>query len=657
MHVAYDTETFPNVHTCLVSPMDRDEWWVYEISERRNDAPYLYHDLTSLRFSRMYGFNNLSYDYPLLHFFCKLYHAWDGNLSATAITAALYQESLRLISADWGKGWQNRIRHWEQHVPQVDLMLLNHFDNHAKITNLKDLEFNLECENVAEMPFEYGRVLTPDEIPVLIGYNWNDTHATKQFALKCKDAIEFRETLIADGTFPEACLNWNDVKLGEKFFIKRLEERSPGITAYRADGSKPQTFRSNIRVADIILPYIQFERPELKNLIERLRDTTVDGAKTKNAYKFKVPLDGVEIHIGAGGIHGSLDRHTVRADTGNTIIDIDVEGYYPSVAIVNAFYPEHIGPIFIDVYRSIRDDRAAAKKIAALFAKAGILKLSNNGAFGKTNDQHSVLFDPRCMLAITINGQLLQCVLAESLLRVPGLRILQLNTDGITVSLPRNFRQRFDDICAWWQRQTCLKLEFTEYQAMWLRDVNNYLAQDIKGKIKRKGKYDHEMVSGSIGGQKAWNKDFSALVVPKAAEAALIDDIDPSDFIANHDRLYDFLLRERAKGGAHLESGHSGTKLGKLVRYYVAKSGEPLVKVFNDGRRIGIHAEGQADAIGGRKDYRCSMCGERFVLKSSFDEHNKQRHAYPIKLKMHWDGDLSGIDHGWYVKETEKLLF
>jgi hypothetical protein len=184
------------------------------------------------------------------------------------------------------------------------------------------------------------------------------------------------------------------------------------------------------------------------------------------------------------------------------------------------------------------------------------------------------------------------------------------------------------------------------------------------GKVKRKGEYDWEMLSGSTGGQKAWNRDFSALVVPKAAEAAFLDDQDPADFIAHHDEPYDFLLRAKVTGGSRLILGESGTVLGKTVRYYIATRGEPLVKVMPplkgkaDERRIGIHAEGQASCTGDRKSgYQCSMCGERFMLKATFEEHNKSKHAWPIVVKNQWDGDLSGLDQRWYVEQAEALLF
>jgi hypothetical protein len=659
-HVVYDTEIFPNLFTMVLTPYElgHDDTWVYEISERHNGAQLIRRDIPGFC-SRMYGFNNLAFDYPLLH---HLFQLVDHDPYANYLwyTERLFHRAQELIAAQ--RGWENYVKQWDVLVEQVDLLLINHFDNPAKMTSLKTLEFNMQSPSLEEMPFPIGHTVALHEIPQVLSYNTNDTRETKRFAHICKDAIDFREKLIAAGTFGAACINWNDAKIGEQFFISRLEEAVPGITKKDSQGRKPHTYRPRIALADVIVPYVSFERPELKQLLQQLKDTSFAGSETKNAYKYKVNLDGFEFDIGQGGIHGSVEKRSIRSDANMVIIDIDVTGYYPSVAIVNGIYPNHIGPIFCEVYRQIRDDRSMAKK-AGDVVKAGTLKLAGNGGFGKTGSPHSVLFDPQCLIGITINGQLLQCVLAEALLRVPGLQLLQMNTDGLSVYLPRQWVSFLHEICGWWERQTCLELEFNEYQAMWLRDVNNYLALDAKGKMKRKGAYDWEMLSGSTGGQKAWNRDFSALVVPKAAEAALVHDHDPGDFIGHHDIAYDFLLRAKVNSGSRLILGHTGEVLGKTVRYYVSTTGQPLVKVMPplkgnaNERRIGIHAEGQAQCLGERKNYHCSMCGERFTHKDTFDEHNKTIHAWPITVKNQWDGDLTGIDYRWYVNEAERLLF
>jgi hypothetical protein len=117
------------------------------------------------------------------------------------------------------------------------------------------------------------------------------------------------------------------------------------------------------------------------------------------------------------------------------------------------------------------------------------------------------------------------------------------------------------------------------------------------------------------------------------------------------------------KGAAKLINGHTGADLGDIVRYYIAHGGFPLVTIQppmrgkTEPRRIGVHVEGQAEAIGSRKNWKCSMCGEAFPTKGIFEGHNRDKHGWGIALKMHWDGDLTGIDYRWYEKSAEALIF
>jgi hypothetical protein len=68
------------------------------------------------------------------------------------------------------------------------------------------------------------------------------------------------------------------------------------------------------------------------------------------------------------------------------------------------------------------------------------LKLSLNSCYGKSNDKYSFLYDPLYTMKTTINGQLMLTMLCESLVNsIPDLTMLQVNTDGITVKIHRNY--------------------------------------------------------------------------------------------------------------------------------------------------------------------------------------------------------------------------
>jgi hypothetical protein len=80
-------------------------------------------------------------------------------------------------------------------------------------------------------------------------------------------------------------------------------------------------------------------------------------------------------------------------------------------------------------------------------------------------------------MSITLNGQLLLCLLAEGLMHIPGLRVLQANTDGISVYLRRDQEWLLDGVSDRWSKQTGLTLEKAKYKIMAIADVNSYIAE------------------------------------------------------------------------------------------------------------------------------------------------------------------------------------
>jgi DNA polymerase elongation subunit (family B) len=223
------------------------------------------------------------------------------------------------------------------------------------------------------------------------------------------------------------------------------------------------------------------------------------------------------------------------------------------------------------------------------------LKLALNGAYGKSNDAYSLFYDPMYTMKITINGQLLLSMLAEKLVdRVKDITVLQINTDGITIKIPRTQYPQVTLICEDWEETTDLILEFAEYKTMVIRDVNNYLAETTDGYAKPKGVFEIiPMQNGAI----AYNKNWSMRIVPKALHAHYLAGIDIEKFIRNHDNIYDFALSFRARPDWNIfYTEVEGTDKEKIkqqrtVRYYASKSGGALTKEHKlDGRVVSIEA-------------------------------------------------------------------
>ena len=649
----YDLETYPNIFSCTAIDNEGNNSIAFECSTRRNDAAELFDWLDQRRRKkdRLVGFNNLGFDYPILH---DLLSVRDKAVivSGKAVAIRAYKKAQALIREQ--DGFAKTIKTSDEHVKQVDLYKIYHFDNKARSTSLKMLEFNMKSDNIEDLPYPVGTELSDDQMDVLLKYNMHDVKQTLAFYNQSRELIKFREELTEK--YSRSFLNHNDTKIGKDYFIMRLEEQMPGSCYVRNGGSFKinQTKRSVINIKDCLFNYYDFQRPEFQLVLEWFAKQSITETKgvfseieehdlgdlaayadmttvkkkfktepteeelaefkleqplgwvEKNELKAKkkgvaqysywkcwksadtlnVKVGGFRFDFGTGGIHGSVESSITSSDDEHCIVDADVASMYPNIAIANRAYPEHLSEKFCDIYQDVYEQR---KSYAKGTAENAMLKLALNGVYGDSNNKYSPFYDPQYTMTITINGQLSLCLLAEKLMCIEDLSIIQINTDGVTVKLPRDKRDQYDSICDAWQKQVGLQLDYAEYTKMIIRDVNNYIAVYTDGKVKRKGAYQYE----GLG----WHQDQGGLVIPMAVEAAMLHGVSVADFVKTHKNKYDFLLRTKVPRSSKLVMVmDDGTEVQQqnICRFYACNAGGSLVKIMPplteeaEPRRIGI---------------------------------------------------------------------
>lgn len=652
----YDLETYPNIFTCAIREAYTDNRWLFEISDRMNQAVELYNFLLVLMDKdnyRMVGFNNIGFDYPILHLFMQ-------NHSITT-TAMLYDKAQKIIDSNKfpNQRWVHQVWESEHFIQQVDLFKIHHFDNRAKSTSLKLLEFNMRSDNIKDLPYAPGSILPDNAKDELRFYNMHDVDCTHQFLLESKAEIEFREELVEK--YGSKWINFNDKKIGTQYFIDKLEAASPGSCYEYVDKKKKtrKTVRDYIQLGSVLFDYINFERPEFQRIHNYFKKTTITETKKDGLGELTCVVNGFKYDFGVGGLHGSIESATVVSDEQNVIIDLDVTSYYPSLGIVNRQKPAHHGEVFCDIYQEVKDQRLQYKKGTP---ENLMLKLALNGVFGDSNSEWSPFMDPTYTMTITINGQLLLCMLAEQMIKINGLKIIQANTDGITFKVPRNYLPYVQQIKEWWEKLTGLELEEAQYNRMFIRDVNNYVAEYDDGKLKRKGAYEYDL---------EWHQNFSALVVPKAAEAALVRGEDIRTFITNHTDIHDFMLRAKVdrtdklmvskpcrfywhpslniytlwpQGDGwedvtygmkkHIKAAHDqgvdayvDEEVQRISRYYIANKGGELFKIMPP-----LKGKSLPRRMAQCKGWQVRICND-------------------IKDAEPWD-----INYDYYIEETEKLV-
>lgn len=649
----YDLETYPNCFLFGGSFLNDDRIFQYEISDRKNELSQLLQHLNDLRTQNisMFGFNNVNFDDPIIEDLLQNPHGF---------TAARANQLGTKIIQTQGKGFTS-VYHAHRLIPQIDLFKINHFDNKAKATSLKALQFAMRSESVEDLPFSV-RPLTFEEMQILADYNIHDLLETKKFCNLNLHLIQMRQELLDSGTLSGDVLNYSDVKIGTEYLIKKIgEEKCYDIRIDHVTGKKSkkpkQTFREFVKFSDIILPHVSFRTEEFNAVFEWFKSQTLFITSEDERPSLSTTLSGIPFDFGVGGVHASVSNSVFEASEEFEICDVDVSGMYVAVAIANGFYPEHLGQDFIKAYRKLQADRKLHAKETSMNK---VLKLAGNGVYGNSNNPYSPFYDPKYTFTVTVNGQLQLIQLVELLSMIPKVQLIQANTDGITALVPRISKWMFDYWCAEWEKLTGLKLEHVNYKKMWIRDVNNYVALGVDGKIKRKGAYWYPETVKDYEG--VWNKDFSAMVEQKAASQVLINGWNPDAVVRCVTDPFDFMLRYKTPRESTVYIGDQPQS--KTVRYYVSKTGQPMKKLSKPKGEIGDYKRKN-----GLTDSEFNKI-KATVPKGSWDPRihtqNKSKYeqvetsieaGYMVKnCNKASDFDFNDVDYDYYVERVRKLI-
>jgi hypothetical protein len=127
----YDLEQLANFHSASFLPYDEEDTtpsFGFVIHELQDDRVEYFKFLEHLQQNNKYliGFNNINYDYPLLHYILR--NKW-RLLKCTADECArlLKQESDKIISKEFSAINQNDVL-----IPQIDFFKIKHYDGKAK---------------------------------------------------------------------------------------------------------------------------------------------------------------------------------------------------------------------------------------------------------------------------------------------------------------------------------------------------------------------------------------------------------------------------------------------------------------------------------------------------------------------------------------------
>jgi hypothetical protein len=582
-HYVMDYETLCSCFIAVFEGVKSEEPIIFTIHESKNEILEL---VTFLERNIAYdewhvSFNGIGFDSQITEHILRNKEQLLEQ-SGDTIARFIYRKAQDVINRS-NNGEFQEYSPRDLSIRQLDVFKLNHWDNNAKRSSLKWIQYTMDWHNIIDMPIHHTTEVTTEQIPEIIRYCINDVKSTKQIMFLCKDQIDLRRQLTDE--YGIDLYSASEPRISKELFLLFLSKQT-GIKKYEL--RQMRTNRLKITVRDIILPYIEFKTATFQNLLKKFQDVVIYPGETKGGFKYSVRYKGVQTDFGLGGVHGARSTKVYEANQEMIIMTSDVTSFYPNLAIRNKWAPAHLPKEeFCNLYEWFFEER---KKIPKKDPKNYVYKIILNSTYGLSNDENSFLYDPEFTMRITINGQLSLTMLYEMICEeIPNALPLMQNTDGLETMIPKQYEDKYMEICRRWEKLTNLQLEHDKYSKIILGDVNNYIAITEDGKSKCKGRFEFANL--------AMHKNKSFLVIPKAIHAYFVDGIKPEDYIKSITNIFDFCGGVKIKGDwsfyeHKIAAGdYSVEKLQHTIRYFISKTGSKVIKKNNtDNREIQIEA-------------------------------------------------------------------
>lgn len=540
-HYVYDYETLKNCFVGVFEHYKQDEVREFVIHNHRNDLEELILFLLECKQKNHWhiGFNSISFDSQITEHILRNQRYL---LSVDADTAArwIYNKAQVVIHKS-NLGEFSEFPEWHLQIKQIDVFKMNHWDNPAKRSSLKWIQYSMDWFNLQDMPIHHEtEIQSLQEIDIVKGYCRNDVRSTKKIMELSIEQIRLRKALTDE--YGLNLYSASEARISKELFLHFLSNKT-GME--KRELKMYRTQRDYIDLGKIILPYIHFKSTECNSVLEKFKGTVINAGNTKGGMSYSIKYKGVKTDFGLGGVHGAAKPGIYKADDNTIIITSDVISFYPNLAIRNKWAPAHIPKReFCDLYEWFFDER---KKIPKKDPKNYVYKIVLNATYGLSNDKNCFLYDPEFTMRITINGQLSLLMLYEMIMEgIPGAQPIMQNTDGLETIIPKEYREKYMQICAEWETMTKLQLEHGEYSKLILADVNNYIAVSTNGEVKCKGRFEWEDLEKKKVA--VLHKNKSHLIIPKALYHFFVHDTPPEKYLAENRNILDYCAGIKAKG-------------------------------------------------------------------------------------------------------------
>ena len=638
--LVYDIEVFQNIFHCAIKDTETGKITLFEISNRKNQLQELVEFFkefenvegswnnsytTDYKFNTnkiFAGYNNIHYDNPIINYIIDYYNVMKDK-TYIEICKSIFNLSKTILNSKEGEEGIWKKWKYQQWFESFDILTML-YSTQLRV-GLKEMQVTMQYPNVQEFVYDWDIPLVESKFDEMIQYNINDVESTSELLDRCKKDIELR--IAIEDEYGVRVLSKDGVNIGMKIITQKYLEKTGQTWWDIKDLRSPM---DKIPLKDVILPFVKYDSPILKDMLDTLKKQTVSPGR--KGYEYKFIFNNLRYTIGVGGIHSVNDPEIIIPKEDEYLIDCDVASLYPSMIIQHKFYPEHLGPEFLEVYSKIREERIEAKHNGNK-VKAQTLKLALNGLSGNLQNEHNFCYSPFSVLKIRVNGQLLLLMLAEKLVEI-GCKIIQANTDGLFLICKKNKYEEYQKVCKEWEKLTKLELEEDRFEAMYQYAINDYIAvkegyHKIKDKklIKTKGMFITEVLLG---------KGLSPKIIPEAIINYFVDNIPVEETIKNCKDIRKFLKAE--KTGKQWTVEYNDKIQQRINRFYVSNNGYYLWKFKTDS---------------GVKEYQNMLKGYAVTLHNTFysDEDLQWKYAQGETFESIYD-----INYNYYILQCKKII-
>ena len=525
------------------------------------------------------GFNSLNYDIPMLKLSLRL---------------GVDNRTLKKMSDDiivrQQKPWHLEDRYQLPKLPFLDHIDLIEPAPSVKV-GLKLYAGRLGSIRLQDLPIDPSSNISSDQRDILVTYCINDLDCTIDLYKHILPQLTLREQMSEQ--YGMDLRSKSDAQIAETVIRSELE-RIKGEKIYRPELPHDYSFQYQPPT------FLKFKTQVMQDAFDTVCAATFKlkkkGAKEddEDAVEVggvKVKISGVEMpaeikslritmgeskyKMGIGGLHSTESKVVHFTDGEHLLRDADVGAFYPSLMLVCGLYPDHLGPVFLEIYRSFHTRRREAKKAKDKVTDM-TLKICLNGVYGKLGSKWSTLYAPNLMLQVTLTGQLVLLMLIEEL-ELAGISVVSANTDGIVSKIPRHLEATYHEIIKSWEARTGFEMEFADYAALYSRDVNNYLAFKPNGEVKQKGAFAFAGSKGSPA-----EKNPASYVCIDAVINYLRDGTPIDETLEWCPDIRRFLTVRRVTGGATFR----GDYLGKVVRFYYSTESDDPILGYVKGNKV-----------------------------------------------------------------------